>query len=509
MILNWFLAFSPLLVILILMTIFRWGASRAGPAGWLVAVAFALARFGANIELLALSQVKAFLLTLDVLLIIWSAFLLFKVVDEAGAIQTLSSAMGYLTSNRIMQALLIGWVFATFLQGVGGFGVPVAVTAPLLIGLGFPPVEAVLIPSLGHAWSVTFGSLASSFQALIATTGIPGEILAPASAALLGIGGFLGGLMVAHVQGGWRALLRSFWTVLVLGLGMGCVQFWLATHGMWNLAGFGAGLVGLVIGYLIARMTHSPDGQDGQAAIDRREVFLSLVGYLILVLITLMIFLIRPLGALLSRLVLSVDFPEIQTSLGYVTPAGLGREIPLLRHAGAILFYSSVLTFLIYKKAGLYSDGAGGRIVQDTLRRVIASSLGIISLVSMAVIMLHAGMTEILAIGLANASGDYFPIISPWIGALGAFMTGSNTNSNVIFSSLQLRTADLLGYGAALILAAQTTGGAIGSVLAPTKIIVGAGPVGLEGEEGAILRRMLGYIAVLLIFIGAVVWVFV
>ncbi len=115
----------------------------------------------------------------------------------------------------------------------------------------------------------------------------------------------------------------------------------------------------------------------------------------------------------------------------------------------------------------------------------------------MAVIMQHAGMTETLAQGLADGTGKLFPVVSPWIGALGAFMTGSNTNSNVVFAALQMRTAELLGYSVAIILAAQTSGGALGSVIAPTKIVVGASTGGMAGREGEIMRKLLVYTGLL------------
>jgi lactate permease len=101
---------------------------------------------------LAFAHTRALLLSFDVLLIVWSAFLLYRVADEAGAIRIIGEALPYLTNDRGMQVILIGWVFASFLQGVGGFGVPVAVTAPLLVGLGFNPIAAVVIPSIGHGW---------------------------------------------------------------------------------------------------------------------------------------------------------------------------------------------------------------------------------------------------------------------------------------------------------------------------------------------------------------------
>ena len=506
MLLDWSLAFLPILLILALMVRFRWGAARAGPAGWFAAVLIASVRFGTGLRVLAFAQVKALLLTMDVLLIIWAAFTLYRVADEAGAIRVIGDALPRLTADRGMQALLIGWAFASFLQGVGGFGVPTAVTAPILVGLGFPPVTAVVVPSLGHAWSVTFGSLGSSFQALMASSGLSGEVLAPASAVLLGLAGFGSGFTAAHAAQGWGAVRRLMLAILILGAAMGIAQFWAATQGLWNLAGFVGGLAGLIVGYAMARwLTGRSQAaeRDGPAG---RTVALALSGYLALVVLTLIIQLVEPVRAFLGQLVIEVPFPELRTSQGYITPAGVGRRIQLFRHAGAILAYAAVVAYLLYRRAGLYRPGAGKRIIVGTAQRVLPSSLGISALVAMAVVMAHAGMTEILARGLAEGIGGTFPLVSPWIGALGAFMTGSNTNSNVVFGMLQTRTAELLRYSLPIVLAAQTAGGAIGSVFAPTKVVVGASTAGLAGQEGIILRSLLLYCLPLIGAISVIVW---
>lgn len=502
MLLDWFLALLPILVILTLMVFFRWGAARAGPMGWFVALLVAVLRFGVDLPVLAYSQVKALLLTADVLLIIWAAFLLFRVADEAGAIKTISLALPGLTANRGMQALIIGWAFASFLQGVGGFGVPTAVTAPLLVGLGFSPLQAVVIPSIGHAWSVTFGSLASSFQALMGTTGIAGEILAPLSSLMLAIAGLACGIMVAHAASGRKSMLALLLPILIMAGAMGAVQFLLATNGLWNIAGLGSGMIGLILGVMLARMIPSLRSRGIE---DRRELALALSGYLALIVITLLVQLVPQVRNALGVLQIRVNFPELATVQGHITPAGLGRVIPLLRHGGAMLFYAAVVAYMLYARAGRYSHGSTRRILSSTVQRVMASSLGILAMVSMAVIMSHAGMTEVLATGLATGVSGLFPVASPWIGALGAFMTGSNTNSNVVFASLQLRTAELLGLSIPLILAAQTAGGALGSVIAPTKIVVGASTAGMGGKEGLILRHLLGYTAVLIALVSLLV----
>ena len=120
----------------------------------------------------------------------------------------------------------------------------------------------------------------------------------------------------------------------------------------------------------------------------------------------------------------------------------------------------------------------------------------------MALVMDTAGMTEALAQGLADLTSQLFPLVSPWIGALGAFMTGSNTNSNVVFGLLQSRTAQLLGYSVAIILASQTAGAGLASVIAPAKLVVGTSTADLVGREGEVMRKMLPYIIVLVALIS-------
>jgi lactate permease len=496
---TFILSVAPISLILFLMVGLRWGAARAGGAGYLATLIIAVGFFGAGPELLAYAHAKALLLSLDVLLIIWAAFLLYRVADEAGAIRTIGQALPHLTNDRGMQALIIGWVFATFLQGVGGFGVPVAVIAPILVGLGFAPLAAVVIPSIGHGWAVTFGSLGSSFQALMAATGMPGEELVSPAAAFLGIACVFVGWMVAHAAGGWSTVRRLFWAVVVLGLVMATTQYVVAAAGLWNIGSFIAGIAGLLVVIPLAKHYRGEAKENG--SLNMHSLVIALSGYIGMMVIILSVQLIPPLRDLLSQAVIQVSFPEISTSLGYLTPAGAGRKIVVFRHTGIVLAYAALLAYLIYRWAGLYRPGAEWRILSGTVRGVLPSTVSIFSMVTMAVIMEHAGMTDVLARGLASV-GPLFPFAAAWIGALGAFMTGSNTNSNVVFGALQLRTAQLLGYSAAIILAGQTAGAALASVLAPTKVVVGASTAGMAGREGDVMRRLLIYTGLLVLLIS-------
>lgn len=499
-ILNWLLALAPVLVVVVLMLVFRWGGSRAGGLGWFAAVLVAAVFFGARFELLAVAQIKAVLLSLDVLFIIWAALLLFNIARQAGAIAMIAEALPGLTDDRMMQSLLIGWLMVSFLQGMGGFGVPVAVVAPLLVGLGYAPIQAVVMASIGHGWAVTFGSLASSFQTLMAVTGLPGEVLAPMAALLLGIACIPSGLLVAFIGNGWKALKRAFVPVLLISIVMGTVQYFLATNGLWTLGATGGAIAGLGVMFGLLRLpayrTRSEKEHDTKPEdkTKRKSLWLSLFAYALLVLLAFAINLIGPVKSFLSQVVFTLGFPKTETAYGWVTPAGTGRVINIFAHPGAILLYTCMISYIVYRLVGYIERGSLTDIFKRAFKSGVNSSLGILAMVGVASVMLHSGMTFLLAQGLSESfNRTLYPAAAPLIGALGAFITGSNNNSNVLFAVLQQNAASLLNLSVPLILGAQTAGGALGSVLAPAKVIVGCSTVGLAGEEGVVMRKLLAY----------------
>ena len=496
---NWLLAIVPVLLIVVLMLWRKWGGSKAGALALLITIAIAWLRFGASFELLAYAQVKAILLALDVLWIIWNALLLFHLTREAGAIDKIGQTLSSLTSDRTMQALILGWVFPSFLQGLGGFGVPVAVSAPLLVSVGFSPIQAVIMASIGHGWAVTFGSLASSFQTLMAVTGLPGEVLAPFSLLFLGIAGYACGLIVAFLAEGWKGVRHNLASILLLATIMSIVQYLVATYVVWTLAVTLAGIAGLVTIVVITQMRNK---DEKKSDLSGKTLISSFSSYIILVVFAFAINLITPLKAFLSQIQLTLSFPEVQTTLGWIVPAGTGRVIKPFTHPGSILLYASIVSYFVFKKLNLLPSDALKNVLSRVGKAGVKSSTGIIAMVSLSIVMAESGMTQLLAVGLSESVGAlFYPLVSPFIAALGAFITGSNNNANVLFAVLQMNTAELLGLSVPVILAAQTAGGALGSVLAPAKVIVGCSTVGLGGQEGKVMQKMLwaGLIPVLLV----------
>ena len=501
------LAVLPLLTVLYLMIGRQWGGSKAGPAGWLTAVFISLLFFGANGAVLLVALGKSVLLSLYVLYIIWMALLLYHTVNEAGVIAAIGRELPRLAQDRPAQALLLAWVFGSFLQGATGFGVPAAVVAPLLVGMGFTASVAVVMGLLGHAWAVTFGSLGSSFLSLMAATGLPGEVLAGPSAILLGVCCLGCGLSVLWLAGGKTAVFQRAKLLISLALIMGGTQWALAVTGLWTLAALGGGFAGLIVAILY--LSYSQPGVQARWRLLGQAFF----PYIILILVILVGQLV--LGDRLSMVVINPIFPHVETSLGWQMAAGTGRSFDLFGHAGALLLYASLLMYGWYRWRGPIQDIVesgqltvdsgqldvtsdtdyglptthyNGRIIwQKTINGSIKPTIAILSLVAMAVTMEHTGMTYLLALAISQTTGDLFPLLSPFIGALGAFMTGSNTNSNVVFGQLQQQTALALNVAVPIILAGQTAGGALGGLFAPAKVIVGCSTV-QGADEGQVLK---------------------
>jgi lactate permease len=357
---------------------------------------------------------------------------------------------------------------------------------------------------LGHGWAVTFGSLGSSFLALMATSGLPGEVLAGDAAMLLLVACLGCGLGVLLTAGGREALRRRWLFLLVMTAIMGGVQWALAIAGLWTMAALGGGLAGLIATIVYFRVSST---RHGEAPITKNgRLWRAFLPYLILIVVVVVgqLVLAKPLDSVQ----LSFNFPEVATAFGWRTPAGPGRSISIFGHAGALLLYASILAFLWFRWQRPFVTDKPYRaetIVRKTVRGSVKSTISIVTLVAMALTMQHAGMTQLLAEGLSSNTGRFFPLLSPLIGALGAFVTGSNTNSNVVFAQLQQQTALALGVSVSLILAAQTAGGAIGSIFAPAKVVVGASTVD-GADDGRVLRLATAYGMGIIIVTGVLVW---
>jgi lactate permease len=522
--LHWLLALLPILVLLVLLAVLRWKAPQAGPVGLAVAVAVALLAFRTPLETLAVASGKGVWDAFFILLVIWPALVLYRVTDAAGAFDALRRGIARFSTNDMFLVLAFGWVFASFLQGIAGFGTPIAVVAPLLVAIGVQPVMAVVIPLIGHAWANMFGTLGVSWLATNQVIDIDNETAtAVQTALLLWIPNLLGGLFIAWLVGRGAGLMHALPLVAVISLIHGGGQLALSSVSP-VLSNFLPATAAMVAVVAFTRWSRYAEDAGFETCVmqserkdesDREPVMglsMALLPYIALTVVSVIGLAISPVERTLDRVEVGLAMPATET--GYdIEEDAEDPYSPLspFTHPGFFLVLSTVLAGAVYRAKGYYRQW---REVDEEERRPVWSqvvvdampaSVAVVSFLVLSSVMGHSGQTDSLALGVAEvAPAGVYAFVAAWIGVLGAFMTSSNTASNVLFAPLQETIAEVEGLPEAALIAAQSAGGAIGNAVAPANIVLGTGTTGSSGQEGQVLRRTLPWTVVTTLAVGAV-----
>ncbi|HWQ45413.1 MAG TPA: L-lactate permease, partial [Longilinea sp.] len=466
---SYILAITPIIVILVLMVVLRWGGQKAGPTAWFVGIVIAALAFGLNWQVFWVSQIRGILLSLYLLVMLWPALLMYNLVNQVGGIRAMAEGLQRMISDRGMLLITLAWCFSGILEGLAGFGIPVAIISPMLVSLGVPALTAVAAAAIGHSWAVTFGGMGVVYSTLLSVSHIDPQFLNQPAAIMLGIACLATGIATAGVLGQGR----SWPKVIVLGLVVSAVQYGLIQVGLSPLAALGAGLTGVLVAILFGYRK----GDQSANTVDKKALRIALLAYGFLTLVLTILALPGPIRSALSGFFWQMQFPEMLTSTGFFTPAGLGPSFSLFLHPGSAILLVALGTYALLRLSNHCERGAFGSAAKATWNSAAPATVGVLFTVGLATLMEACGMTQLLAEGVCLVLQGFYPIASPLIGVLGAFATGSNNNSNVLFASLQRTVAELLGLAPAWLVAAQTTGGALGSMIAPPKIIVGCSTV--------------------------------
>lgn len=521
---TWLMAALPIVVLLVLMVKFQWSAAQAAPLGLCISLVTAATVFKADLLLIAMESAKGIWSALAVLIVVWPAILLFEVVNEAKAFRVFRNGMQKFTPNELLQIIILGWVFTSFLQGITGFGVPVAVGAPLLAGIGVSPLWAVLLPLIGHTWGNTFGTLAIAWDSLVSSAGIAGDPDMVAQTALWAGGfiwlwNFMAGITICWFYGKGPALKKGLPAVLLISLIQGGGQMLLGQINT-TLACFVPCCLSLLAALLLGKtkMYGTPWRIEDSRAMNRTasagededfpkdmSINQAFSPYYLLTVITLLILLIPPVKNFLGQFKLGFAFPEMRTGYGYINPAvEMFSPLAPLTHAGMFLLISAVAGFFFYKKYKWLAPGSGKVVLRRSIEKTVPSGLAVVGFIIMSRIMGGSGQTVVLAQGIAGVFGQYYAVLAPVVGLLGSFMTSSNMASNILFGDFQISTAKLLSLNPAAILGAQTAGGAIGGSICPGNIVLGTTTGGIPGKEGMVLKKILPIVLTAAMFLGII-----
>ena len=556
--LTWLLAISP---VALLLTLVLWGRfSTIVNAGVTVvySAVVGMVAFGAGSLTIVVGLGKGAWVGLWILYVIWPALLMHHFATRVG-MASLGRALSTVLPRRSENILLLAWVLPSFIQGVSGFGTPIAVAAPLLVALGVGKARSVALPLIGYHWAVGFGSMGSSFYmgALTAHLDATGTAESAQSASIaLGLNCILAGVLVALMSDGWSGLREGWRMIAVAGPVMAIVQA-LVVRVEPGIGALCAGAAGIAMVLVVRRMPHGsrpvehhnalaleparttaleparaaalePVGvanreRAGVAAAERSELDeltesgdrvaarAAAVPYALLAIIALAVFLPPPLRSWAKgNLLLGPSFPSTTTAQGTVNPAVHGyNPIALMGHPGTFLLLACAASAVVWHLTGVWQRGSWSPIWRGALRQAWKSSPSVVLLASVAGVLVDSGMVRTVARGAAAATGQAYPAMAPLVGALGSFITGSTTSSNALFSALQRDVALLIGARPADLLAGQLAGGNIGNSLAPVVILLGLSAVGAARSAGDVLRMTLLPAGVLLTSAVLTTWTLV
>ena len=525
-------AMSPIIVVGFLLVGLRWPAKRAMPLGFVVVVLVALFVWNVEPVAVAAASIQGLIIAVTLLYIVFGALLLLATLTKSGAMATIRAGFTTISPDRRVQAVIIGWLFGSFIEGASGFGTPAAVVAPLLLALGFPAMAAVMVGLIIQSTPVSFGAVGTPI--LIGVTGgleggagvdervealgltFPAYIngIAINVAIMHAIIGLLIPLILACLLTGFFGEHKRFgdglkiWKFALYAALAMTVPYvlvaWLLGPEFPSLLGgaFGLALVMYTSskGFLMPKETWDFGPRenwldrwtgnitpDAGVADKKMSIVRAWTPYGLVALLLVLTRIVDPVTEFLTTTT-AVPFNNI-----------LGTDIS----ANVQPLYLPGSVFLVVCAITYWLHGMNRTQIADTWKiaggHILGAGAALLFALPLVRVFIDSGvafntsdlpsMPLTLAEGAAAAAGSQWPLVAPWIGALGAFLAGSNTISNLTFSLFQFSTAEQIGANPEVIVAAQAVGGAAGNMVTIHNVVAASATVGLLGREGDLIRK--------------------
>ncbi|UII57675.1 L-lactate permease [Cytobacillus spongiae] len=528
-ILQLFTALTPILAVFLFLVIFRLPSSKAMPISFITTAVLAVLVWKMEPIRVFAASIEGIIVAISILWIVFGAILLLNTLSLSGAMDTIRNGFMNITPDRRIQVIIIAWLFGSFIEGAAGFGTPSAIAAPILVALGFPPLAAVVTALVSDSSAVTFGAVGTPINVGVNQGLQQGSEIAPQVGQFLGnqpmetflqtisekavffdlfIGTFIPLIIVMILtrffgeNRSWKEGLAAWKFALVAGLSFTVPAFIAA-----NLLGpdfpsmFG-GLIGLAIIVPLARKgiltpkegwdfkQKTQDSEKAASDTPKKEMSL-LLAWIPYILVAVLLVLTR-----LKVLPLKELLQSVKVGITDIFGTGISSQFEPLYLPGTIFVIVVLMTMWLHKMSG----NAVKETFQTSFKTLAGSAIALGTAVPMVRIFINSGINEAsllsmpmeLALFISNAVGDGWPLVAPLIGALGSFISGSATFSNMMFSLFQFSVAEQIGADPGTILSAQVLGSNAGNMVCVLNVVAAASVVGLVGKEGTIIRFTLG-----------------
>ena len=523
-------AMLPILVAAILLVGFRLPAKIAMPVVYVVTSAVAIYIWEVSFNRVLASSIQGLLITVAVLWIIFGAILLLNTLKHSGAIKVIRNGFNNISEDRRIQVIIIAWLFGSFIEGASGFGTPAAIAAPLLVAIGFPAMAAVMIGMMIQSTPVSFGAVGTpiligvnkgldsegigkTLEAMGSNWDTYLQIITSEVAVIHAIVGTLIPLFMIMMMTRFFGKNKSWFeglSILPFAI-FGGIAFTVpyALTGVFLGAEFPSligALIGLILvtsaakkGFLVPKDTwdFAPKEEWPVHWVSKFELKLDAMTekvdmslarawfpYLLVAIFLVLTRVSDDVKAFVKSWV--IPFKDI---LG----EGLGYSITPLYLPGGILVFVVLITYFLHKMKFKEMQAA----ISESSRVMIGAGFVLVFTIPLVRILINSGVNssgfDSMPVAMANfvatSMGDIYPVFAPMIGALGAFIAGSNTVSNMMLSQFQFGVADALGISTAFMIALQAVGAAAGNMIAIHNVVAASATVGLLDQEGETLRR--------------------
>jgi len=541
------IALAPIAIVMLLLVILRWPAKKAMPIAYAATVAIALIVWKTPGAQVAAASIHGLATACNLLFIVFGAILLLNTLKACGDIHAIRQGFVDISPDRRVQAVIIAWLFGSFIEGAAGFGAPAAIAAPLLVAIGFPAMAAVVVALIIQSTPVSFGAVGTPILVGV-NTGLSGQ---PEVAALVSEMGMthesylsMTGATVALIHG----IIGSFIPLVMVSLMtkfFGRARSFREGLAIWKFALFAGlsftvpsivlahalgpefpSLLGALIGMCIVvpatkaglfqpkRAWSFPDeaewddewkgelqieAHDGDAKIGRGHLIKAWSPYLIVAVLLVLTRTVDSVKAFITSESVTLAWVDIFGS-------GISTKSQPLYLPGFIFLVTVIVSYAIFRMNGEQIK----RSWKESGHTLLGAATALVFAVPMVQVFINsrseelAQMPIVLADGISVVFGSLWPLIAPSIGALGAFIAGSNTISNMLFSFFQFSMAQKIGATEHVVVALQAVGGAAGNMICVHNVVFASATVGLLGKEGSVIRKTLAPMAGYALFAGGI-----
>jgi lactate permease len=509
------LAAIPIIVIFYLLAIRRTPGQIAGIIALTSALLVAIFAYKMPVGLALTSAVMGALYGIfPIYWIVITAIFIYNLTVETGQFEIVKDSIATITDDRRLQALLIAFGFGAFLEGAAGFGTPVAISAGMLVGLGFNPLYAAGLCLIANTAPVAFGGIGIPIIVAGQVTGIETMNISAMVGRQLPFLSVIIPIWLVVLMAGWKAAMEVLPACLVAGIAFASIQWFSSNYIGPELPDILSSLACIIALTVFlkywkpAKIWRFENEPAPTLVANRNALTLGKVlkAWSPFIILTVMVILwgLKPVVAMLDAVTLKWVVPGLDKLIVQVapiakqpTPMTALYKINWLSAAGTGLFIASIITSLFL--------GVGpGRFISiffKTLRQLIKPLITIPSVLALAYVMNYSGMSSTLGLFLAG-TGSLFPFFSPFLGWLGVFLTGSDTSANALFGNLQAVTGQQVGVDPILTVAANSSGGVCGKMISPQSIAVATAATGLVGKEGDLFSFTVKHSLILAIIVG-------